>query len=86
MPSSDDVDTRQLEIGYAVLKLQLWDEPDLAYGLDLFDQIDLCRRQRDKALKEGKVLLFRRFEQLRNRHIDSLSTLIEKAGGARRAL
>ena len=82
MPASDDVDKRQLEIGYKVLKLQLRDECDLAYGLDLFDQIDLCRRDRDHAYSKGLVSSFRQFEALRNKHIDALAKLIEKAGAA----
>jgi len=84
MPASDDgVDKRQLEIGYAVLRLQLWDEPDLAYGLDLFDRIDLCRRCRDEAYRKGVVLLFRCYEEQRNRHIDALAALIEQAASKR---
>jgi len=81
--ASADVDRRQLEIGYSVLRLQLWDQPDLAYGLDLFDQIDLCRRHRDEAFEKGLVPLFSFFEALRNKHIDSLSKLLEKAALSR---
>ena len=78
--ASVDVDRRQLIVGYTVLAAQLKDESDLAYGLDLFDAIDRCRRQRDYYYQLNNVLAFRLCEQRRNEHITALAKLLEKDG------
>lgn len=63
-----------------MLAAQLTDEPDLAYGLDLFDAIDRCRKIRDVFYSEGNVLGFRHYEKLRNEHITVLAALLESKG------
>jgi len=75
--ASVDVDQRQLQVGYMVLASQLREESDLVYGLDLFDFIDECRRQRDFFFKQGHVALFRYYETRRNEYITLLSQLLE---------
>jgi len=81
---SDDVSTHAVAVAYAVLFRQLPDEPDLAYGLDLFDMIESTRKSRNAFLAAGKVAEFKHSESLRNKFIDLLSALIERTGKANR--
>jgi hypothetical protein len=75
--ASVDVDRRQIEIGYLVLAKQLKEEHDLVYALDLFDRIDLCRKERDISFARGCVIQFQAWERSRNNHITTLASLLE---------
>ena len=76
--ASVDVDRRQIEVGYLVLASQLKEEHDLVYALDLFDRIDLCRKERDTSFAKSLVPEFIAWEKSRNEHITSLARLLEK--------
>jgi hypothetical protein len=75
--ASVDVDRRQIEVGYLVLATQLKEEHDLVYALDLFDRIDLCRKERDTSFAKGCVVQFQAWEKSRNKHITTLAALLE---------
>lgn len=75
--ASVDVDRRQIEVGYLVLATQLKEEHDLVYALDLFDRIDLCRKERDTSFAKGFVNEFQAWEKSRNKHITTLAALLE---------
>jgi hypothetical protein len=75
--ASVDVDRRQMEVGYLVLASQLKEEHDLVYALDLFDRIDLCRKERDVSFAKGCVVQFQAWERSRNAHITTLANLLE---------
>ena len=75
--ASVDVDKRQIEVGYFVLASQLKQEHDLVYALDLFDRIDLCRKERDISFARGCVVQFQAWEKSRNAHITTLASLLE---------
>lgn len=75
--ASVDVDRRQMEVGYLVLARQLKEEHDLVYALDLFDRIDLCRKERDLSFARGCVVQYQAWERGRNAHITTLAKLLE---------
>jgi len=79
--ASKDVDRRQMEVGYFVLARQLKEEHDLVYALDLFDRIDLCRKERDMSFAKGCVVQFQAWERSRNAHITTLAALLEAKQG-----
>lgn len=79
--ASVNVDRRQIEVGYLVLATQLKEEHDLVYALDLFDRIDLCRKERDTSFAKGCVVEFQAWERSRNAHITTLAALLEAKKG-----
>jgi hypothetical protein len=76
--ASVDVDRRQIDVGYLVLASKLKEEHDLAYALDLFDSIDLCRKKRDLSFAKGCVVEFQAWERDRNAHITTLAALLAR--------